>query len=235
MSKSIFSSTIVTNKTPFTALSVFKSTPTNPLSNELAFIKILLNSIVVKKLKPVLIAYYAGNFQHVLELLPTTEIVYLTNLLYLYKKSSITYPIYEAVRYILSLYLQVLTQQNVTYSKLVETQAQLQVCRDGSSILDDMNKLRDYIETLSKTMNLFEPAPQSIVSAQVKPEHAIYLRTYGYPVGGIFDPEKLEDIISNMSTNTTPLSTPPSTPLSTPPSTPLSTPLSTPPTTPRDT
>lgn len=206
MSKSIFPGTILTTKTPISAV------PTNPISDELPFIKILMKSIVVNKIKPVLMEYYAGNFQGVLELLPPSEIVYLTNLLYSYKKSLITYPIYESVRYILSLYLQVLTQQNVTYLKLLESQSSLKICKDRSSILDDMNKLREYIETLSKTMTLFNPAPQSIVSAQVAPEHAIYLRTYGYPVGGIFDPAKLEVIIANMSTTTTPLSTPPSSP-----------------------
>lgn len=231
MSKSIFSSANIIIKTPFANNKI--NDPLAILSDELKYIQILITSPAVIYLKNVLHEYYLGNFKEVLILLQPSELTYLTNLIWSYRKSSVTYPNYEKIRVILQLYLKGLTQQNVTYLQLLNTETKLDKCKDKSCILDNMDKLREYIENLSKTMNLFNPEPQTIVAAKVLQEHAIYLRTYGYPLGGIFDPELLQEIVNNMSQVTTPQLTPQITPLTTPSITPLTSPQITPSTTPR--
>ena len=231
MSKSIFSSANIIIKTPF-ANNIIND-PLVILSDELKYIQILITSPAVIYLKNVLHEYYLGNFQEVLILLQPSKLTYLTNLIWSYRKSPVIYPNYEKIRAILELYLKGLTQQNVTYLQLLNTETKLEKCKERSSILDNMNKLREYIENLSKTMNLFNPEPQTIVAAKVLQEHAIYLRTYGYPLGGIFDPELLQEIVNNMSQVTTPQLTPLTSPSITPSITPLTSPLITPLTSPQ--
>ena len=52
----------------------------------------------------------------------------------------------------------------------------------------------EYIDKLNSTMSLFKTVPVSVAEVKILPEHATYLRMYGYPVGGIFDPELLNAI-----------------------------------------
>ena len=234
MSKSIFSSANITVKTVFAKNPIIvKTDPIPVLSDELKYIHILITCPAVTYLIDVLEQYYLGNFQYVLAQLQQSELTSLTNILWGFRKSSVTYPNYEKIREILELYLKGLTQQNELYLKLLNTESSLEKCKERSSILDNMQKLRDHIEKISKTMSVFNPEPQVIIAAKVSKEHAIYLRTYGYPLGGVFDPELLDEIVENMSQLTTPQITPQITPLPSPQITPLTSPQITPLTSPQ--
>jgi hypothetical protein len=234
MSKSIFSSANITVKTVFAKNPIIvKTDPIPVLSDELKYIHILITCPAVTYLIDVLEQYYLGNFQYVLAQLQQSELTSLTNILWGFRKSSVTYPNYEKIREILELYLKGLTQQNELYLKLLNTESSLETCKNRSCILDDMQQLRDYIGKLSKTMSVFNPEPQVIIAAKVSKEHAIYLRTYGYPLGGVFDPELLDEIVENMSQLTTPQITPQITPLTSPQITPLTSPQITPLTSPQ--
>jgi len=229
MSKSIFSSANIITQSPFSKNPIIvKPDPIPVLSDELKYIQVLITCPAVAYLIDVLEHYYLGDFQYVLAQLQTSELTSLTTILWGFRKSSVTYPNYEKIREILQLYLKGLTQQNELYKKLFNTESSLEACKIRSHILDDMQQLRDYIENLSKTMTLFNPEPQAIIAAKVSKEHAIYLRTYGYPLGGVFDPELLQEIVNNMSQVTTPQTTPQITPLTTPQITPQITPLTSP-------
>jgi len=229
MSKSIFSSANIIIHSSFAKNPIIvKPDPIPVLSDELKYIHDLITCPVVAYLIDVLQHYYLGDFQYVLAQLQTRELTSLTNILWGFRKSSVTYPNYEKIREILQLYLKGLTQQNELYKKLLNTESSLETCKKRSSILDNMQELRTYIENLSKTMTLFNPEPQTIVAAKVLKQHAIYLREYGYPLGGVFDPELLHEICENMSQLTTPSITPSITPLTSPSITPLTSPSITP-------
>jgi len=229
MSKSIFSSANIIIHSSFAKNPIIvKPDPIPVLSDELKYIHDLITCPVVAYLIDVLQHYYLGDFQYVLAQLQTRELTSLTNILWGFRKSSVTYPNYEKIREILQLYLKGLTQQNELYKKLLNTESSLETCKKRSSILDNMQELRTYIENLSKTMTLFNPEPQTIVAAKVLKQHAIYLREYGYPLGGVFDPELLHEICEHISQETTPQTTPQITPLTTPSITPQITPLTSP-------
>lgn len=189
MSKSIFINSILTNKTPFHTIII----------DELPEIKKLLKTKFAVFIQNVINHYYLGNFDEMLKLLTKPKLMELANMIHLYKKSSRIYPTYEKVRALLKLYLEGLTKSITQYLDLLNAEQSLKKCEERCSILDDMKKLQEYIDGLNRTINLFAPPPVHVVEAKILPEHVTYLRIYGYPVGGIFDPEKLNDIISKQN------------------------------------
>jgi hypothetical protein len=186
MSKSIFVNSILTKKTPIDVIII----------DELAEIRKLLNTKFVGFIQNVINHYYLGQFEEMLKLLTKPKLIELTRLVHSYRKNPKIYPTYEKVRALLKLYLEGLTKSITQFLDIVNLKEALKKCEERCSILDDMKKLKEYIDGLNKTINLFAPPPVHVVEAKILPEHATYLRMYGYPVGGIFDPEKLNDIIS---------------------------------------
>ena len=70
---------------------------------------------------------------------------------------------------------------------------------EKASILDDIEKLKEYINSLKKNMSLFPDIDITIVQAHIKSEYAEYIKLYGYPVGGVFDMDKLGEILIRMN------------------------------------
>ena len=64
-----------------------------------------------------------------------------------------------------------------------------------------MQKLRDYVNNLKKNVSIFPEMNVTIIRAEIKPEYAEYIKLYGYPQGGIFDMDRLADILINMELN----------------------------------
>ena len=186
MSKSIFLNSIVTKKTPIVPIII----------DELAEIRKLMNTKFVAFIQKVINHYYLGQFEEMLNLLTKPKLIELARLVHSYRKGPKIYPTYEKVRALLKLYLEGLTKSITQYLDIVNLKEMLKKCKERSSILDDMEKLKEYIDGLNRTINIFTPPPVHVVEAKILPEHATYLRLYGYPLGGIFDPEKLNDIIS---------------------------------------
>lgn len=197
MSKSIFvNNTISQEKTLFNKLSNTIET------DELFQIKKLLKTPLAVYVETTINEYYLGNFEKVLELLPKEKLESLMDVLYSYKKNAVKYPTYEKVRSLLKLYLEGLIKCNTQYLDMLNLKSKLHECEERCSILDDMKKLQEYIDQLNRAMRIFNPPAQSVVCATILPEHATYLRMYGYPVGGIFDVEKLNNIILAQNANT---------------------------------
>ena len=103
------------------------------------------------------------------------------------------------MRSLLKLYLEGLIKCITQYLDLLNIKTKLEKCEERCNILDDMKKLQEYIDELQKAMQIFNPPPQTVICATILQEHATYLRMYGYPVGGIFDVEKLNNIILNQN------------------------------------
>jgi hypothetical protein len=191
MSKSIFINSRITEKTPFN-----KSQKSIEM-NELYFIERLLKTQLAIYTEMTINAYYSGDFEKVLQLLPKEKLEELMKTLQSYKKNAIQFPTYEKVRSLLKLYLEGLIKCVTQYLDMLNLNAKLDECKERCTILDDMKKLQEYIDKLQTAMRIFNPPPQTVDPARILQEHATYLRMYGYPVGGIFDVEKLNNIILN--------------------------------------
>jgi len=198
MSKSMFPNVNLKNNSL-----IMRYNPENSTCYELILIKNLLNSEFAIYIQNVIKHYYNGNFNEVLRLLSKEKLQNLTNLLYSYKKSSIQYPTYEKVRLLLKLYLEGLTKCIEQFLDITNIKIALSECEERCKILDDMTKLQEYIDKLNSTMSLFKTEPVSVAAVKILPEHATYLRMYGYPVGGIFDTELLNAIKLELLDNAT--------------------------------
>jgi len=190
MSKSMFSKGSSTNNHSL----ILSNKREKQNSNELILIQNLLKSKFTIDLRNVIKYYYIGNFDKVLELLSKERLAYLSKLLYSYRKSSIEYPTYEQFRLLLNLYLEGLTKSIIQFLELGNIKIALSISEERCKILDNMEKLQEYIDKLNRSVNLFKSTPVSIVEAKISPKYAIYLQMYGYPVGGIFDLNLLNNI-----------------------------------------
>lgn len=84
----------------------------------------------------------------------------------------------------------------------------LAVLKSSVSLEDD---LRNQISELQKQVNImtlpeentvFNVSQQVNIVAEIKPEYLEYVRLYGMPQGAAFDPDKLADVISRLSEET---------------------------------
>lgn len=146
-----------------------------------------------------LLQFSLGNFKQVSNILNRKYYQYLS--VKLANITYIDYPIYEQLRQSIKKSLQGLYKAIEQYNVLANTKEILKTTQERASILDDMQKLRDYVNNLKKNVSIFPEMNVTIIRAEIKPEYAEYIKLYGYPQGGIFDMDRLADILINMELN----------------------------------
>jgi hypothetical protein len=116
------------------------------------------------------------------------------------------YQAYERIRTNTSSGLISLNKAVVQHTELVETQLKLETAQEKVAILLDPVKLQEYIEQLNNQARskLFPDSTVQVRKATLKPEYTEYVKLYGYPAGGAFDPDKMAEIMRRMGivTNT---------------------------------
>ena len=55
---------------------------------------------------------------------------------------------------------------------------------------------------LRSAMSLFPDQMITVIPVQIKPEYLAYIKTYGYPENGIWDPDLLGAILSSIQPTT---------------------------------
>lgn len=106
------------------------------------------------------------------------------------------YPDYEKIRNAICSTFSGLYQSIIQYSQLVETTIQLSEAQALVDILKDPVRLQEYINEQKSQRALFADSHVQLQTvAQLKPEYAEYIRLYGFPTGGVFDMEKLANIL----------------------------------------
>lgn len=110
---------------------------------------------------------------------------------------------YENIRLTTSVSLSSLNQAVRQNTILVDTQNKLENAQEKVDILLDPVKLKKYIEEMNAKSAITALPSQTIgmKAAVVKQEYSEYIKLYGLPANGIFDPEKLGDIINQLSGN----------------------------------
>ena len=109
-----------------------------------------------------------------------------------------TDPTYEQIRTTIARALEGLYQGVLQYILLINTQYELIKVSKKASILDDMCKLREYLEHMKETLCILPDSDVSIVTASVKPEYLKYIQLHGYPEGGVFEVDKLAEILKTL-------------------------------------
>lgn len=105
------------------------------------------------------------------------------------------YLYYEIMRILLSKTLDGMNQSIRQYLELVETLSKLDTCNKYKTILDDPEKLKDYINELKNRKYLFDTEPITMIKTVIKPQYSAYINLYGFPSSGIFESIKMGDIL----------------------------------------
>jgi len=108
---------------------------------------------------------------------------------------------YEIIRILFNKTLDGLMRSIHQYVDLVNTLSKLEECNKYKNILDDPIKLKEYIEQLNQQRYLFDVEPITMIKATVKQEYVEYIKLYGLPANGIFDSNKLGDVIYKLENN----------------------------------
>ena len=66
-------------------------------------------------------------------------------------------------------------------------------------MLNNIESLINQLNTLRGSVSLFPEQNFTIIPVEIKPEYLVYIKTYGYPENGIWDPDILGSILSSIS------------------------------------
>lgn len=193
----------------FTTKTIFTrniNTVNGPLASKEAKIITVTSEIYVKlaafvqTIRIILVQYASANFDTVAHVLTRDAYERLSIELSKLASDPTQNPDYETIRRGLVESLEGLYQSVIQHNILLDTQAQLSVANQNLQTLYDPVKLKAYCEMMNQRRSLFgDSNVQTTVKATLKPQYAEYIRMYGYPPGGVFDMDKLGQIMSRLS------------------------------------
>lgn len=154
-------------------------------------------SNIITAINTLLIQFSQGQFELVTSVL--TQNLYNTLAVQLssIKQNSKLYPEFENIRISTTRALSGLFQGIQQYILLKNTQADLTMFKQKSSILDDRTKLQDYINSLLGSRSILPDSNVTIITAEIKPEYVEYIQLYGFPEGAVFEMDKLSIAITS--------------------------------------
>jgi len=145
--------------------------------------------------------YSVGNIDYVIKNLTKSVFYELSIKLMKLKQDNIAYREFETIRSSVEKTLQGLFRSIYVYLDLESTKRELLAMTERESILHDVTKLKEYIASLSGSVNLFPDIEVTTISATLKPEIAEYIKLFGLPQNGVFETDKMAIALQNISYN----------------------------------
>lgn len=99
--------------------------------------------------------------------------------------------LYRTVEYSLAGLYQAVLQ----FNSFVDIKRNYETSMEKSKILDNLELLRVYLESLRGVRSLFGTFNITTVLAKVKPQYARYIELYGFPESSVFEPSKLAECV----------------------------------------
>ncbi len=164
-----------------------------------------LHDKVIDVLKQSLIYYKGGQFGELNELFTTEQYNKLSSNLI---NSTLLKNVSEDYQYNARLFtyyreafhrvLEGLQKSIFQNEELTTTQSQLVTAQEKADILDDMAKLREYLENKQSQIFFADVSTQLTTMAVLKPQYQRYIDLYGMPDGLIFESQKMAEIIQDL-------------------------------------
>tara|TARA_Y100000389_G_scaffold19216_1_gene16670 strand:+ start:1435 stop:2121 length:687 start_codon:yes stop_codon:yes gene_type:complete len=164
-----------------------------------------LHDKVIDVLKQSLIYYKGGQFGELNELFTTEQYNKLSSNLI---NSTLLKNVSEDYQYNARLFtyyresfhrvLEGLQKSIYQNEELTTTQSQLVTAQEKADILDDMAKLREYLENKQSQIFFADVSTQLTTMAVLKPQYQRYIDLYGMPDGLIFESQKMAEIIQDL-------------------------------------
>ena len=140
-------------------------------------------------------SYATGDFDHIASETSSKKFQDIGHILYKHATTARSARDFEKYRLAFASVLQGLQQSVIQYGLLTIGQHNLEQCQEKSSILDDMDKLKAYLESKKMQYGLFGEQTVTPIQAILKPQYARYKELYGLPDNMIFDPDKMAAIL----------------------------------------
>ena len=136
-----------------------------------------------------------GDFSDVAQILTIDKFNTLSTVFGNLQKNPYLFSDYEEIRTTIVKTIQGLLQTVYLYANLINTQIELSNSQERSSILTNMTLLNAYIQSLKGITAIFNPEPVTVIAATIHPQYALYIKLFGCPANGIFDPDKLSGCV----------------------------------------
>ena len=163
-------------------------------------IRMFINSALLKNINTISDNYAAGRFDNIKTQL--TQTAYNTISLQLFKAKRPLNPDYEKLRKIININLEGLLQSINLYNTNVDMTGERNYYKIKADKFNDINALIEQINMLRGSVSLFPEQTITVIPVQIKAEYLAYIKTYGYPDNGIWDPDLLGAIISSIQPTT---------------------------------
>jgi hypothetical protein len=156
----------------------------------------LMNNSVVTEINQISTSYASGHFETIKNALTQeTYNDYSTRLYNLKKPSN---PDYEKIRKIINTNLEGLLQSVNLYTINTDVTGERNFYKTKADMLNDIDSLISQLNMLRGSISLFPEQNITIMPVELKPEYLAYIKTYGYPENGIWDPDILAAILASI-------------------------------------
>ena len=163
-------------------------------------IRMLINSTLLKSINTISTNYATGQFNNIKTEL--TQSAYNSLSLQLFKAKRPLNADYEKLRKVLNLNLEGLLQSINLYNTNMDVTGQRDTYKVTANKFNDYNALIEQINLLRGSISLFPEQTITVIPVEIKPEYLAYIKTYGYPENGIWDPDLLGAIIASIQPTT---------------------------------
>jgi hypothetical protein len=161
-----------------------------------AEIEILMNSAIVTDISEIGKNYASGAFDLIKSQLNQT--LYNNYSYGLYNARNPSNATYEKVRKFINTNLEGLLQSINMYNTNTSVTSQRDAYKIIADKFNDPNELLAQLNMLRGSMSLFPDQHITVIPVEIKPEYLAYIKTYGYPENGIWDPDLLGSIIASI-------------------------------------
>uniref|UniRef100_A0A6C0JDF9 Uncharacterized protein n=1 Tax=viral metagenome TaxID=1070528 RepID=A0A6C0JDF9_9ZZZZ len=166
---------------------------------EMNLIRMLVRDNDIQYIKSYFNAYINGEFDEFAQELNVDVFNRISLKLYNFQRNAI-YIDYEIIRDYIITSFESLYQSTLQLYECNVLEEKYIIAQGKADILDDLTKLNEYLEELKNKSNV-SFIPDVAVSTPLmtlRPEYDIYIRTYGYPEGGVFDSDLLGEILNTI-------------------------------------
>ena len=159
-------------------------------------IDLLMNSVLVTDISEISKNYASGAFDVIKSQLNQT--LYNNYSYGLYSARKPLNVLYEKVRKFINTNLEGLLQSINMYNTNTSVTSQRDAYKIIADKFNDPNELLAQLNMLRGSMSLFPDQHITVIPVEIKAEYLAYIKTYGYPENGIWDPDLLGSIIASI-------------------------------------
>jgi hypothetical protein len=159
-------------------------------------IDLLMNSVLVTDISEISKNYASGAFDIIKSQLNQT--LYNNYSLGLYTARKPLNATYEKVRKFINTNLEGLLQSINLYNINTNINVQLDAYKIIANKFNDPNELLAQLNMLRGSISLFPDQHITVIPVEIKPQYLAYIKTYGYPENGIWDPDLLGAILASI-------------------------------------